>query len=57
MAFGLGRLRLSPADFWTMTPRELMAAFAAVAPAPSAPGRGVLGELMERFPDMNDRRG
>jgi len=57
MAFGLGRLRLSPADFWAMTPRELAAAFAAVAPPPSAPGRGVLDELMERFPDVKDRRG
>ena len=26
MAFGLGRLRLSPQSFWAMTPRELAAA-------------------------------
>lgn len=56
MAFGLGRLRLSPADFWAMTPRELAAAMAAVAPAQTAPGRGVLDDLMQRFPDMTDRR-
>lgn len=56
MAFGLGRLRLSPDAFWAMTPRELAAAIAVAAPAPSAPGRGVLDELMRRFPDMTDRR-
>lgn len=26
MAFGLGHLRLSSSDFWSMTPRELFAA-------------------------------
>ena len=58
MAFGLGRLRLPPEEFWAMTPRELAAAMAAaVAPPRSAPGRGVLDELMERFPDVKDRRG
>ena len=56
MAFGLGWLRLPPADFWAMAPRELAAAMAAVAPPPSAPGRGVLDELMQRFPDVKDRR-
>jgi uncharacterized phage protein (TIGR02216 family) len=30
LAFGLGVLRLSPRDFWAMTPRELNAAFEGV---------------------------
>ena len=52
IGFGLGVLRLSPREFWAMTPRELAHAIAAVrgrAPAPLA--RGELDELMRRFPD------
>ncbi len=54
MAAGLGRLGLSPVEFWAATPRELAAAFrgrlgieAAVAPL----ARGELEGLMSRFPD------
>jgi uncharacterized phage protein (TIGR02216 family) len=52
MAFGLGVLRLSSHDFWSMTPRELFfAAEGVYGPAPGAPSRAALDELMRRFPD------
>lgn len=52
MAFGLGRLRLSPADFWAMTPRELAAAADGVFGTRAEPlGRSGLKALMARFPD------
>jgi uncharacterized phage protein (TIGR02216 family) len=47
-------LRLSPADFWAMTPRELGLALrgAAGLPGPAAgPERADLDRLMQRFPD------
>jgi uncharacterized phage protein (TIGR02216 family) len=52
MAFGLGRLRLAPRDFWSMTPRELAAAMSVFAPSNLAPGRADLAQMMERFPDQ-----
>ena len=54
MAFGLGVLRLAPACFWAMTPRELAAAIDGhIGRGPrSAPlGRGRLAQLMAAFPD------
>jgi uncharacterized phage protein (TIGR02216 family) len=54
MAAGLGLLRLTPAAFWSMTPRELSAALnGLLGPAsPDAPlPRASLTELMARFPD------
>ncbi|PPD03690.1 MAG: hypothetical protein CTY30_12715 [Methylocystis sp.] len=55
MAFGLGVLRLSPRDFWLMTPRELFRAVEGVyGVAPGAPSRAVLDELMRRFPDCGE---
>ncbi|MBX9592489.1 MAG: phage tail assembly chaperone [Hyphomonadaceae bacterium] len=54
MAAGLGLLRLRPADFWAMTPRELEAALRGLlgpldhaAPLP----RTALAHLMARYPD------
>jgi uncharacterized phage protein (TIGR02216 family) len=52
MRFGLGRLRLSPQEFWSMTPLELVAAaegFLGVG----APTLGLEGlqQLMRQFPD------
>ena len=54
MAAGLGLLRLPPAHFWSMTPKELAAALRALlgaahsdAPLP----RAALTQLMSRFPD------
>lgn len=52
MAFGLGRLRLAPDQFWAMTPREIAAAMAAIRPPrANPPERGALAKLMARFPD------
>lgn len=49
MALGLGRLKLSPREFWAATPREIAAAL------PQARGaalpRGVLETLLQQFPD------
>ncbi|MCT8999647.1 phage tail assembly chaperone [Chelativorans intermedius] len=50
VAFGL--LRLSPATFWAMTPRELNAALEALGIARGgAPERAELQRLMQLFPD------
>lgn len=53
MAAGLGLLRLRPADFWAMTPRELAAALQGLGGRlPRAPmPRRELSRLMDRFPD------
>ncbi|MBO6719154.1 MAG: phage tail assembly chaperone [Rhizobiaceae bacterium] len=57
MAFGLGRLRLAPRDFWAMTPRELAAAMSAYSAPVAAPGRDELDRLMRQFPDTKERAG
>jgi uncharacterized phage protein (TIGR02216 family) len=52
MGFGLGRLRLSPDQFWQMTPVELAAAARALMPAfVQALGKAALADLIQRFPD------
>jgi uncharacterized phage protein (TIGR02216 family) len=52
MAFGFGVLRLSSEEFWCLTPRELSSAVR-VLPGDSAPvSRGILNELIARFPDQ-----
>lgn len=53
MALGFGVLRLSPAIFWAMTPKELGAALGALAgPAPMGPpSRSELARLMQAYPD------
>ena len=53
MAAGLGRLRLPPAHFWAMTPRELAAALRGGLGLAVRPGlgRADLARLMARFPD------
>lgn len=52
MAMGFGLLRLSPRDFWSMTPREMERAMSVLPGARGgAPGRGELAEMMKRFPD------
>jgi uncharacterized phage protein (TIGR02216 family) len=54
MATGLGLLRLSPAQFWSMTPRELAAACRGLGAASSSAmpiGRHDLARLMRQFPD------
>ena len=57
MAFGLGRLRLSPDAFWRMTPRELFAAMNVFFPQAAAPFEpGVLARLMRDHPDQEPCR-
>lgn len=54
MAAGLGLLRLRPADFWSMTPRELEAALRGLlgpAHADTPLPRTTLADLMLRYPD------
>ena len=52
MAFGLGQLKLSPRDFWAMTPRELAAAAEGMLGRVTEPiERAALAELMNRYPD------
>jgi len=52
MAAAFGLLRLSPKDFWSMTPREMERAMSVLGGARAgAPGRGDLAEMMRRFPD------
>lgn len=51
IGFGLGVLRLSPAAFWAMTPRELALAIEAVTSATRPMQRSDLRDLMTRFPD------
>jgi len=52
MAFGLGVLKLPPAVFWAMTPRELEAALAGHhGRRAGAPSRAELVAMMALFPD------
>jgi uncharacterized phage protein (TIGR02216 family) len=52
MAAAFGLLRLSPRDFWSMTPREMERAMSVLpGTTAGAPGRGDLAEMMRRFPD------
>ena len=57
MAVGFGLLRLPPATFWSMTPRELGAALGAVTGAvrPAPPSRADLAQLMQSYPDQPAR--
>lgn len=51
MGFGLGVLRLSPEQFWRMTPRELACAYTAVTGRGAPLDRAGFSDLMERYPD------
>ena len=53
MAMGLGALKLPPAAFWAMTPREFDAALEGHfgRRRGGAPGRDELAALMAAFPD------
>lgn len=53
MAIGFGRLHLSAADFWAMTPRELAAAVEGLGgtQAIAPPHRAELDDLIARYPD------
>ena len=51
IGFGLGVLKLSPDQFWRMTPRELALAAKALNPHGGVPSRADVAQLMQRFPD------
>ena len=51
MRFGLGVLRLPPAEFWRMTPRELAAALRGLYGDAAPLDRAAFDELRARFPD------
>lgn len=54
MATGLGLLRLAPAHFWSMTPRELAAAIRGADGVAATDGpltQSDLARMMQRFPD------
>lgn len=51
MRVGFGVLRLTPAAFWAMTPRELAAAVAALSPGGRPLDRDGFAALMRRYPD------
>jgi uncharacterized phage protein (TIGR02216 family) len=52
MRFGFGVLRLSPREFWSMTPRELACAIEAITGRNGAPfARAAFDDLMKRYPD------
>jgi len=51
IGFGLGVLKLSPEQFWRMTPRELACAIEAVSGRAPPLDRDALAHLMKRYPD------
>jgi uncharacterized phage protein (TIGR02216 family) len=51
IGFGLGVLRLSPEQFWHMTPRELAFAIEGLSGRSAPLDRAGLAQLMKRFPD------
>jgi uncharacterized phage protein (TIGR02216 family) len=51
IGFGLGVLRLSPDQFWRMTPRELAYAFETVTGHNAPLDREGLAQLMKSYPD------
>ena len=50
MGFGFGTLHLSPAAFWSMTPRELTAAASILPPPPM--DRTALDAMAAQYPDI-----
>lgn len=56
MATAFGLLRLSPKDFWSMTPREMERAMSALGgDRRLAPARSDLADLIKRFPDTGGK--
>ena len=51
MGVGLGVLRLSPEQFWRMTPRELASAIEALGGQSAPLDRASFQQLMARYPD------
>jgi uncharacterized phage protein (TIGR02216 family) len=59
MRFGFGVLKLSPREFWGLTPRELASAFEGVSgrSRPRPPERATIDRLIAAFPDEEARHG
>lgn len=60
MGFGLGVLKLDPAAFWRLTPRELAAAAGGVTGRSGAPApltRAAFERLARRYPDEETHHG
>jgi uncharacterized phage protein (TIGR02216 family) len=58
MQLGFGVLRLSSAEFWGLTPRELAAAFEALSgKSAGAPDRARLEALIAAYPDLETKGG
>lgn len=57
MQFGFGILRLAPATFWAMTPRELGAAHNALYRINAPLDRSRFTDLMNNFPDKEPDNG
>jgi uncharacterized phage protein (TIGR02216 family) len=51
IGFGLGVLRLSPDQFWRMTPRELACAIETITGRTVPFNRSTLNDLVKRYPD------
>ena len=56
IGFGLGVLRLSPEQFWRMTPRELACALEAAGGRGPPLDRAALADMMTRYPDELSRQ-
>ncbi|MGI8527374.1 MAG: rcc01693 family protein [Pseudolabrys sp.] len=56
IGFGLGVLKLSSAEFWRLTPRELALAAQAVSGNSAPLRRADFAQLMMRYPDGRDRQ-
>ena len=56
IGFAFSVLRLTPEQFWRMTPRELSHAIEAVSGRSAPLDRGILTQLMKRYPDVGPRR-
>jgi uncharacterized phage protein (TIGR02216 family) len=54
MAFAFSDLRLSPAQFWALTPRELAFAMRPFLKANAAPDRSEFDSLFTAFPDQEN---
>jgi uncharacterized phage protein (TIGR02216 family) len=52
MAFAFSVLRLSPAEFWALTPRELALSMRPFLRANAAPERSEFDSLFRAFPDQ-----
>lgn len=58
MTFGFAVLKLSSAEFWAMTPREIAHAMRAFSPDETmALSRNDLRKLMKLYPDNEDKNG